>query len=32
METIKVNVDNFVRAETAAQIDRALKMTGGVNK
>lgn len=29
---IIVNVDNFVRAETAAQIDRALKATGGVNK
>ncbi len=25
---IKVNVDNFVRAETASQIDRALKTTG----
>jgi hypothetical protein len=31
-EAVKVNVDNFVRAETAAQIDRSLKMTGGVNK
>jgi len=31
-ETVKVNVDNFVRAETAAQIDRSLKITGGVNK
>ncbi len=27
-----VNVDNFVQAETAAQFDRALKFTGGVNK
>ena len=27
-----VNVDNFVRAETAAQFDRTLKLTGGVNK
>ncbi|WP_048127501.1 DUF1214 domain-containing protein [Methanosarcina sp. WH1] len=32
METVKVNVDNYVRAETAAQIDRTLKMTGGVNR
>ncbi len=31
-EIVKVNVDNFVRAETAAQLDRALKMTGGINK
>lgn len=31
-ETVIVNVDNFVRAETAFQIDRALKMTGGVNQ
>ena len=31
-EPVIVNVDNFVRAETAAQFDRALKMTGGVNK
>ncbi len=29
---IIVNVDNFVRAETAAQIDRNLKTTVGVNK
>jgi len=27
-----VNVDNFVRAETAFQIDRALAATGGINK
>ncbi len=27
-----VNVDNFAQAETAAQFDRALKLTGGVNK
>ncbi len=27
-----VNVDNFVRAETAAQFDRHLKVVGGVNK
>ncbi len=26
------NVDNFVRAETAAQFDRGLKAVGGVNK
>ena len=31
-EAVKVNVDNFARAETAAQIDRGLKMTQGVNK
>jgi hypothetical protein len=31
-EAVTVNVDNFVRAETAAQIDRALKMMQGVNK
>ncbi len=31
-EAVKVNVDNFVRAETAAQIDRALKHTQGINK
>ena len=29
---VKVNVENFVRAETAAQFDRALQMTGGINK
>ena len=29
---VTVNIDNFVRAETAAQIDRTLEMTGGVNK
>ncbi len=29
---IKVNTDNFVRAETAAHIDRFVKMAGGVNK
>ncbi len=31
-EPTKVNVDNFVRAETAAQFDRTLKLTGGVNR
>lgn len=31
-EVVNVNVNNFVRAETAAQFDRLLKMTGGVNK
>lgn len=31
-EHIAVNVDNYVRAETAAQIDRFLRLTGGVNK
>ena len=31
-EAVPVNVDNFVRAETASQIDRGLKMTNGVNK
>ena len=28
---VVVNVDNFVRAETAAQFDRSLGLTGGVN-
>jgi hypothetical protein len=28
-DSVIVNVDNFVRAETAAQFDRGLKMTGG---
>ena len=28
-EPVMVNVDNFVRAETAAQFDTSLKMTGG---
>jgi len=28
-EAVKVNVDNFVRAETAAQFDRSLALTGG---
>jgi len=31
-EAVKVNVDNFVRAETAEQIDRGLKQTQGINK
>jgi len=31
-ESVPVNVDNFVRVETAFQIDRALKLTGGVNQ
>ncbi len=31
-DAVKVNVDNFVRAETAAQIDRGLKQTQGINK
>jgi hypothetical protein len=30
--TVIVNVDNFARAETAAQFDRGLKAIGGVNK
>ena len=29
---VKVNVDNFARAETDMQIGRILKLTGGVNK
>ncbi len=29
---VPVNVDNFVRVETAFQIDRTLKLTGGVNR
>ena len=28
-EPVMVNVDNFVRAETADQFDTSLKMTGG---
>jgi len=31
-EPVKVNVDNFARAETAFQFDRALGLTGGINK
>lgn len=31
-EAVIVSVDNFVRAETAFQIDRALKLTRGVNQ
>ena len=31
-EAVKVNVDNFVRAETATQFDNYMKLTGGVNK
>ena len=31
-EPTKVNVDNFVRAETAAQFDRTLKLSGAVNR
>ena len=31
-ERVVVNVDNFVRAETAAQFDRGLKATGGIGK
>jgi hypothetical protein len=31
-DAVSVNVDNFVRAETAAQFDRTLKATGGVNR
>jgi hypothetical protein len=31
-EAVIVNVDNFVRAETAAQLDRFVKSAGGVNK
>ena len=31
-EPIPVTVDNFVRAETAAQFDSYMKLTGGVNK
>ena len=29
---VNVNVDNFVRAETAAQFDRTLQITGSVNQ
>ena len=31
-QPVVVNVDNFVRAETAAQFDRTLQITGGINK
>lgn len=31
-DAVIVNVDNFVRAETAAQFVRALQITGGINK
>ena len=31
-EKVIVNVDNFVRAETAAQFDRLLALSGGVNR
>ena len=31
-EVVIVNVDNFVRAETAAQFDRGLRLFGGINK
>ena len=30
-ETVMLNVDNFVRAETAAQLSRGLKAAGGIN-
>ena len=31
-ESVRVTVDNFVRAETAFQFDRMVKMAGGINK
>lgn len=31
-KSVIVNIDNFVRAETAAQFDRTVKIAGGVNK
>ncbi|SDC80047.1 DUF1214 domain-containing protein [Ruegeria marina] len=31
-QTIPVNINNYVRAETAGQFERILKMTGGINK
>ena len=31
-EPVIVNVDNFARAETAAQFDRMLEYSGGINK
>lgn len=31
-DPVIVNVDNFVRAETAFQFDKTLKITGGINK
>ena len=32
VKSVMVNVDNYVRAETASQIGRFLKLTGGVNQ
>jgi hypothetical protein len=31
-KAVLVNVDNFARAETSAQFDRGLAITGGINK
>ena len=31
-EVVPVNVENFAKAETSAQFDRILQMTGGTNK
>ena len=31
-KAVLVNVENFARAETSAQFDRALAVTGGVNE
>jgi hypothetical protein len=31
-QPVVVNVDNFVRAETAAQFDRILQLAGGINR
>lgn len=31
-QAVPVTIDNYVRAETAGQFDRILKMTGGVNR
>jgi len=30
--SVPVNINNYVRAETAGQFDRILKLTGGINK
>jgi hypothetical protein len=32
VKSVTVNVDNYVKAETAFQFDRFLNMTGGINK
>lgn len=31
-EIVPVNIDNFAQAETAMQLDRFIKVSGGINK